>query len=105
MRLTSKLLKQLKDEEFWNKRCIHSHEQGVECEHAIFYAGRQVNERWALVPVAQRFNRNPSGKIKEQSAFYAMNQAKDWGLWEQVKEKYPRRDWERDYELLFNKYN
>ena len=102
--LTSKLKQRLIEEDFWNMPCIHSGEFGVEAEHALFYGRKQIQERWAIVPVARRFNRNPHASIKQKSELYAMNQAKRWGLWEEIKERYPKKDWDTEYDLLLGQY-
>lgn len=105
MALKKKLRKQLIKEDFWNLPCVHSGEYGVEAEHAFEYARNQIQERWAIVPVARRFNHNPTGEIKEKSQLYALNQCKKMGEWENTKAKYPKKDWEALYKILLQKHN
>ena len=52
--------------------CIHSGEPNPTWEHAWTYAGRQINERWAIVPVAKRFNNDAHGEVKHFSQFIAL---------------------------------
>ena len=103
--MTSKLLAQLKEEDFWSLPCIHSGEFGVEAEHSFEYARKQIQERWAIVPVKRKYNRNPTSDIKEKSQLYAMNQAKTMGVWERIKRDYPKKNWDNWYAILMVKYN
>jgi hypothetical protein len=52
--------------------CIHSGELNPTWEHAWTYAGRQINERWAIVPCARRFNNDAHGEVKRFSQFIAL---------------------------------
>ena len=63
----------------------------VEFEHAFIYAGRQVNEWWALVPVDWYHHRGP-GLDKSYNQYIALSRLDDIQLFE-VQRKYPRIDW------------
>ena len=102
--MKSKITKVLEESGFWEQQCIHSGVHGVEQEHAIFYSGRQVDEVWAVVPCSYDYNRNPSAEIKAKSSYVAMLQCKSLGEWEEMKEKYNKRDWDREFNLLHEKY-
>jgi len=101
--IKASLLKELRDSGFWEQQCVHSGEFGVEAEHAFEYARKQIQERWAIVPVAQRFNRNPIASVKEVSQLYALNQCKQMGEWENMKAKYPKKNWDALYIILTEK--
>ena len=50
--------------------------QLIEWEHAIIFAGKQVNEKWAIVPLCWYVHSGP-GLVKEINVWLALNQAKD----------------------------
>lgn len=103
--ISSKHKKILEEDNFWNKQCVHSGEYGgIELEHALFYGIKAIQEIWAFVPVSTRFNRNPSAEVKEKSAYCAMLQCKKACLWEETKEKYPKKDWDKEFNILHEKY-
>ena len=52
--------------------CIHSGEPNPTWEHAWTYAGRHINERWAIVPVAKRYNNDAHGEVKHFNQFVAL---------------------------------
>ena len=92
--------------DFWNQRCVHSGERGVQAEHCFFYGSnnKAIQEEWNLVPVAPRFNYSPPEHVKSKSRYHALKQAKDWGVWDHIKQKYPRRDWEFEWNRLEERF-
>ena len=89
------------------KRCTR---HGWDCwgritwEHAFIYAGRQIQEKWAIIPLCEyhhavcRFQ--DSGSLnKEYNQYIALCRASDEDL-----AKYPRRDWEQLKKYLHEKY-
>ena len=70
--------------------CVHdSHEcEGrVEWDHVFIYAGRQVNEKWAILPTCSWHHRNIT-RYRKESERIAVARATPEEL-----AKYPRRDW------------
>jgi len=103
------LKKKLEEKNFWDQPCVHSGEcRGyggeIEAEHCFFYGKPAIQEEWNIVPVAKRFNRNPTSEVKAKSRYYALKQAKAWGLWDEIKAKYPKKDWDFEWGKLSNKF-
>lgn len=66
------------------KRALNDHRcrarpldgQMIEWEHAIIVAGRQVQKRWAIVPLCWYVHSGP-GLVKEINVWIALNRATD----------------------------
>lgn len=69
-----------------------------EWEHAFIYAGKQINEDWAIVPVCPYHHRG-AGLDKEFNQYVAVSRATDEDF-----AKYPRFDWQRLKLRLTKKY-
>lgn len=86
-----KLRKQLEVDPYYSM-CSRA---GSECngritwEHAIIYAGRQVQERWAIIPLCE-FHHLGKGLNKQINIFIALSRATP----EELK-KYPKEDWDQ----------
>lgn len=102
MNTPSGLLKKIRAAGFFEQPCVHSGEYGVELEHAWTYAGRQIHEPWACVPVRPRFNRNPSADVKDWSKYCALKQAREWRV--DLAAKYPKFDWQFEWQRLCDKF-
>lgn len=48
----------------------------IEWEHALIFAGRQIQEKWAIVPICWWAHRGP-GLVKEINEWLALNRATD----------------------------
>jgi hypothetical protein len=59
-------------------------------EHAIIYAGKQVQEKWAIIPLCE-YHHLGKGLDKQINIFIALSRATP----EELK-KYPRVDWEQE---------
>lgn len=73
-------------------------------EHAVIYGGRQVDERWAIVPICAYAhgvdNFQDCGILnKEINLWIALNR-----MTPADEAKYPRRDWARERRFLNGKY-
>lgn len=79
-RIPSKLRRQLSSDPYYKtcalKHAIPDHvcEGRVTWEHAIIYAGRQVQERWAIVPICERYHLGDKF-IKDIGVWIAFNRA------------------------------
>ena len=72
------------------KQCIYDNcPMPPEWEHAFIYSGRQVNEKWAIVPVCT-FHHRREGLDKDYNRYRALERATDEDL-----AKYPRVDWKQ----------
>ena len=58
-------------------------------EHAFIYAGRQVNEKWAIIPLCV-YHHLGDGLDKDKNQKIALLRATDEDLI-----KYPRKDWKQ----------
>lgn len=93
-----KLRKEIANDKFMQK-CIYKNCQNhPEWEHAFIYAGRQINEKWAIVPVCTYHHRG-KGLNKEFNQYIAISRATEEDF-----AKYPRFDWKRLKQYLINKY-
>ena len=67
-------------------------------EHSFIYAGKQINEVWAIIPLCV-YHHLGAGLEKEINQLIALKRATDIDL-----QKYPRKDWQQLYRYLSNKY-
>lgn len=85
-----KLRRQLSEDSFM-KRCVYcGSPKDIEWEHSWIYAGRQINEWWAIVPLCRDHHRGKyaSAKVKRYGKWHSIMR----GLKEAV-QKYPRMNW------------
>ena len=71
----------------------------VEWEHAFIYAGKQINEAWAIVPVCTYHHRG-NGLDKEYNQYRAIIRADINDLLLRM----PKRDWAQIKNYLQKKY-
>jgi hypothetical protein len=94
-------------------RCIYKNDnapnhdcQGrIEWEHSHLFAGKRINEPWAIVPCCTNHNRG-NAMDKEYNRYIALVRATILlpdGL-EDLKRRYPTRDWDQQFKYLRNKY-
>ena len=82
------------------KRCVWSGDMiNVSWEHCWIYAGRQINEKWAIIPLRLDLNVNMERLVKDWCQFVSLNRATEEDL-----KKYPRKDWKQIKKYLFKKY-
>ncbi len=102
--IPQKISKQLDEMEFM-KKCINCGSQSnIEREHSLIYAGKQINEVYAIQPLCRTCHRGYSGTIKREIKDYSEFIAIVRGLKDLVK-KYPKFDWQRrkqelEYKLI-----
>lgn len=58
-------------------------------EHAFIYAGKQVNEKWAIIPLCE-YHHLGAGLEKHANELIALRRATEADLL-----KYPKRDWKQ----------
>lgn len=73
-------------------------------EHAIIHAGKQVNEKWAIISICAWShdvdNFQDGGNLdKEKNEYVALMRATEQDL-----EKYPKTDWEQKRKYLVGKF-
>lgn len=76
----------------------HNCKGRITWEHAIIWAGRQVNEKWAIVPCCENHNSGPA-MVKDFNQHVALSRATEEDL-----AKYPREDWAQLKKYLNKKY-
>lgn len=92
--------KQLENDPFMRK-CVYTGETNdITWEHCWVYAGRQINEVWAIVPLARRLNTShPPKEVKDYCRWISLMRAKPSDL-----AKYPKKNWEQEKKHLDNKF-
>lgn len=73
----------------------------VEWEHALYHAGRKVNEIWAIIPIC--WWAHLPGLNKEINRWLALNQMTEADH-DYADKKYPRNTWREDKKRLNAKY-
>jgi len=73
-------------------------------EHAVVYGGKQVDERWAIVPICAYAHGvdhflDAGNLVKDINVWIALNR-----MTPADEAKYPRRDWARERRFLNGKY-
>ncbi len=84
------------------KTCIRRNEEcsgRIEWEHAFTYAGKQINEAWAIVPVCVYHHRG-LGLDKEYNQYRAIIRADI----EDLCKRMPNKDWRQIKNYLVGKY-
>lgn len=85
--------------------CIHNNsdcDRRIEWEHAFIYAGKQINEAWAIVGVCTYHHRGV-GLDKDFNQWMALKGLSK-GQLEDIKIKYPRENWDQKIKYLKSKY-
>jgi hypothetical protein len=84
-------------------RCMRRHEGTcsgrITWEHAFIYAGRQIQEQWAIIPLCEYHHLGP-GMVKWMNELFALRRATLEDL-----AKYPRRNWVQHLQALEYKYS
>lgn len=83
------------------KKCVWTGETvNISWEHPWIYAGKQIVEPWATVPLARRFNTSSMPlEIKEYCRWIALGRAK----MSEVVKNYPKFDWVKEKQRLTKK--
>lgn len=84
------------------KFCARRHEGTcsgrITWEHALIYAGKQINEKWAIIPLCV-YHHLGEGLNKELNVYIALERATPEEF-----AKYPRKDWSQIFRYLSAKY-
>lgn len=88
----------------WMKFCCLCGTSNPEWEHCWIYAGRQINEWWAIIPLCYDHHRGRmSGhETKERGKYISLKRAMEKG--EDLNQFYPRVDWGQQFIYLTSKY-
>lgn len=97
--IPAKLRKQLSEDPFM-KKCVYTGTtQNVSWEHCWIYAGKQINEAWAIVPLRKDLNVNMTKEVKDYCRWISINRATEEDL-----AKYPKENWKQIKSYLNKKY-
>ena len=88
-KIPKSLREELSNDPYYSRcaRSSHECEGRITWEHAFIYAGRQINERWAIIPLCW-FHHLGAGLDKQVNQAIALSRASDIDLM-----KYPRTNW------------
>lgn len=87
-----KLRKQLEADDFMKKCILTGETVDISWEHPWIYAGRQINEAWAIVPVVKRLNTSSMPpRMKNYCRWISLIRAKPEDL-----AKYPKKNWAQE---------
>jgi hypothetical protein len=82
------------------KICCITGSMDVTWEHCWIYAGKQINEKWAIVPLARELNTShPPHDVKERCRLISLRRATKSDL-----AKYPKKNWDQELKYLEEKY-
>lgn len=94
-----KLRKEIAEDPFM-RRCVFSGDVlNVSWEHCWTYSGKQINEKWAIVPLRRDLNINMQADVKEYCRWISINRATDEDF-----KKYPKNNWIQIKSFLNKKY-
>ena len=94
-----KLRREIADDPFMTW-CVWSGDtKNVSWEHCWIYSGRQINEKWAIVPLRRDLNVNITKEIKDYCRWISLIRAKPKDL-----AKYPKKNWTQIKKFLDNKF-
>jgi len=102
--IPTKIKRQISEDKFY-KTCIHvGREDDSPCkgritmEHAWIYAGKQINELWAIVPCCEKHNIGVSGRDKLWNKYVSLLRSPD------NLDKYPKKNWEQEKVSLISEF-
>ncbi len=87
-----KLKQEMSDDPYY-KHCARANSAcsgRITWEHAYIYAGKQINEKWAIIPLCV-YHHLGEGLDKHENQRIALSRATDEDL-----AKYPKKDWEKE---------
>jgi hypothetical protein len=97
--IPEKLKKEMNSDPFY-KKCIRHKEQTcggrITFEHALIYAGKQINEKFAILPVCEKHHgvnryQDRGDLDKRYHEWVALNRMSP-----EDEKKYPRRNWQQE---------
>lgn len=84
----------------------HNCQGRITWEHAVYYAGKRVNETWAIVQLCAWAHsvdqfQDGGGMNKRINEWLALSRIKDW---DELMQKYPRQQWHQRLQWLTSLY-
>ena len=100
--IPSKIRREIAKDNFY-KLCCVTGSPDVSIEHTFLFGKSQINELWALVPLRRDLNiSHPPRIVKDTCRFIALLRAKKMGLWEDIKQRFYKKDWDQEFRRLEN---
>jgi hypothetical protein len=96
------------DDPFYHRCCLTGggrktenrfDQERIEWHHNFIYAGKQVQEKWCILPIVKRLHDQMVGEVKDRCDWIMLNRATDDEL-----AKFDRADLIRKRERLNEKY-
>ena len=97
------LRKRLNDEPRMKICAICHTTKGIQFHHALMYAGRQINEDYAILGVCEGCHKGKDGAIPQKNREICELQAIVMGLQSDLETKYPRVNWRQRRNWLTRK--
>jgi len=88
--IPQKLREELANDPFMKVCIITGDTKNVSWEHCWTYGGKQINEKWAIVPLRRDLNVNMQADIKEKCRTVSIMRATDEDF-----AKYPKVNWQQ----------
>jgi len=105
--IPAKIRQYLAEDRFMT-RCVHDYlnetdecEGRIEWEHCFTFAGKQVQEKWSIVPCCTYHHRG-NGLIKDYNRYIGLLRGLE--LLPEIMKKYPKKNWQQELNYLENKY-
>jgi len=102
--IPKKLLRELLADPFYKKCCLNGMaNEKIDFHHNLIYAGKQVNEKWCILPVRNSIHQYHQGitrEVKEKLNWIMYNRATD----EELKKYSKCKDLIKERERLNKKY-
>lgn len=105
------LRQELENDPYYRKCCLTGLSKNIKIDwhHAWLYAGKQINEKWAIMPVWNRkhnFNGDTDSvhncnETKEKVKLMSLLRAD----LDDLAKRYPKKNWSQELEYLNNKFN
>lgn len=105
--IPTKLLNEILNDDYYKKCCRHKEgtcKGRITFEHAFIYAGKQIQEKWAILPLCAYHHevdeyQDGGGLEKNLNHYLSLQRAREEDL-----EKYPRKNWSQIKTFLHDKY-
>lgn len=83
---------------YYKKSCLSGLKGHIEIHHAWIYAGKQISELWNYMPLLKDEHEevHKNLELRNKVKFLSLLRVS----MEEIKKKYPRRNWEQEYKYL-----
>jgi len=103
-----KLRKELSKDSYYKKCCLTKSNENIEWHHAWIYAGKQINEKWAIMPVCKEKHSAYKDSDSIHNCLITRQIVKYLSLLrinlDYLCKKFPRIDWKQEFKYLESIY-